>query len=66
MPKSKVSLHSTTDPRDITKVLRDIHAENCFDTNVVGDIFSDTGISLSELMDRMNRIDRIRVGRPIL
>ena len=29
----RVSLHSTTDPRDITKVLRDIHAENCFDTN---------------------------------
>ncbi len=36
---SKISLHSTTDPRDITKVLRDIHAENCFDTDVVGDIF---------------------------
>ena len=27
----KISLHSTIDPRDITKVLRDIHAENCFD-----------------------------------
>ena len=38
-------------PRNITKVLRDIHAENCFDTDVVGDIFSDTGISSSELMD---------------
>ena len=33
MPKPKVSLHSTTDPRDITKVLSDIHAENCFDTD---------------------------------
>ncbi|HJH31022.1 MAG TPA: DUF362 domain-containing protein [Methanosarcinaceae archaeon] len=32
-PMSKVSLHSTTDPHDITKILRDIHAENCFDTN---------------------------------
>ncbi len=59
----KISLHSTADPRDITKVLRDIHAENCFGKDVVGDIFSDTGISSSELMDR---IDRIRVGRPIL
>ncbi len=54
MPIPIVSLHSTTDPRDITKVLRDIHAENCFDTdetilikpNYVTDDLPSTGITV--------------------
>ena len=53
-PKPKISLHSTTDPRDINKVLRDIHAENCFDTdetilikpNCVTDDLPSTGITV--------------------
>jgi len=58
MPKSKVSLHSTADPRDVTKVLRDIHAENCFNKdetilikpNCVTDDLPSTGITVDPVI----------------